>query len=123
MSTLRISGLFLLAMTVGSMVMPAAMATGNEVSPREGQAVFMTYCILCHGESGEGDGRMARLVEDPPPANLTVSTLSPLEVKRIITRGGEAIGRSASMPAWKDVIAEQELDNLVQFVMSLRERP
>lgn len=88
-----------------------------------GQAVFLKYCVLCHGESGKGDGRMARLLENPTPADLTLSILSPQEIRQIIVLGGGGVGRSVSMPSWKGVVTDQELEYLVQFVVSLRESP
>ena len=37
-----------------------------------GSIAFRTYCVLCHGTAGKGDGRAAKMYT-PRPANLTVS--------------------------------------------------
>ena len=36
-----------------------------------GKMLYGNYCSLCHGPNGEGDGKMARIIKDPPPFNLT----------------------------------------------------
>jgi mono/diheme cytochrome c family protein len=32
----------------------------------EGKALFQTYCVICHGEQGKGDGPIARHIPRPP---------------------------------------------------------
>lgn len=39
--------------------------------PRDGRALYMSYCATCHGTTGIGDGPMARAMTKPPK-NLTL---------------------------------------------------
>ena len=83
-----------------------------------GAAVFSKYCSLCHGASGVGDGRAASL-QKVPPANLTVST-RPRDYKiQIVRDGGAAMGRSSSMPAWREQLTAAEIDDVVAYVQTL----
>ena len=85
-----------------------------------GRELFSARCALCHGQYGEGDGRLARAISNPPPANLTISVAPKKYIRKIILDGGAAIGRSGHMPPWKDELAKDEIDGVVQFIMSLR---
>ncbi len=87
-----------------------------------GAKVFRARCALCHGPDGEGDGRLARVITAPPPANLTRSAVPEAYLHQIITRGGEALGRSPKMPPWGDTLAPAELSSVVAHVLSLRQR-
>ena len=60
-----------------------------------GSIAFRTYCVLCHGASGKGDGRAAKMYT-PRPANLTVSPFNDKYKEMIIRGGGASVGRSAS---------------------------
>ena len=57
-----------------------------------GKELYRSRCSLCHGNEGRGDGRMARVVKNPPPANLVQSRLPDEYLKNIILNGGEGRG-------------------------------
>jgi len=86
----------------------------------DGKIVYETRCILCHGKTGLGDGRMSRVVKNPPPFNLTKSLMPPAYLKSIIQNGGEPLGRSKQMPPWKDQLNDKEVDAVIQFILTLR---
>ncbi len=83
-----------------------------------GEVVFKTNCILCHGISGDGQGRAAKLY-NPPPANLTMSDKNDDYKRMIITLGGKAMGRSEFMPVWGAQLSEQEINDLVAFLRTI----
>ncbi len=86
----------------------------------DGKHVYETRCVLCHGLTGLGDGRMSRVVKNPPPFNLRKSVMPPLYLKNIITRGGEAMSRSVQMPPWGDQLSEKEIEAVIKYIVSLR---
>lgn len=86
-----------------------------------GAAIFATRCALCHGATGEGDGRMARIIKDPPPYNLTISEVPFQYIQLIVDKGGEALGRSERMPPFGADLMPWEIDSLIEHVLSLRE--
>jgi mono/diheme cytochrome c family protein len=52
----------------GLLLIPVADTAGaNDVA--QGRAIFLEYCVSCHGFSGDGDGPVALLLTTPP-ANL-----------------------------------------------------
>jgi mono/diheme cytochrome c family protein len=84
-----------------------------------GSIAFRTYCVLCHGAQGKGDGRAAKMYT-PKPANLTVSPFPDQYKEMIIRGGGASVGRSAFMPPWGDELTNEQIHDLVAFLRELR---
>jgi mono/diheme cytochrome c family protein len=108
----------------------AAPALAEEVAaplPRDtadaavirGSIAFRTYCVLCHGAEGKGDGRAAKMYT-PRPANLTVSPYNDTYKEMIIRGGGASVGRSAYMPPWGDELTDEQIRDVVAFLRELR---
>ena len=102
--------------------MPAELARG--------QAMFLEYCAMCHGDDGVGDGELAGELErraDVRPANLTdrgrLTRLGRAGVHRVIVRGGAHTGRSNLMPAWGERLSARQIDEVTNFVMKLPDLP
>ena len=84
-----------------------------------GGIVYRTYCVLCHGAAGKGDGRAARMYT-PRPANLTISPFNDAYKEMIIRGGGASVGRSSYMPPWGDELTDEQIQDLVAFLRELR---
>jgi high-affinity iron transporter len=100
------------------------LASTHEARPvaapvARGAAVFSKYCALCHGSGGAGDGRAAS-VQKVPPADLTASQRSLGYKLQIVREGGAELGRSSSMPAWRDVLSDAEIADVVEYVETLQ---
>lgn len=91
----------------------------------DGATVFLTYCAMCHGNGGNGDGAVApRFAEHGVVvARLNdrerMGRLSREDVTRIVREGGGHTGRSNLMPAWGDTLTSRQLSDVVEFVMAL----
>jgi mono/diheme cytochrome c family protein len=114
-------------LAVLALALPVLAANGEESLPRDtpeaaivrGGIVFRTYCVLCHGPDGKGDGRAAKMYT-PKPANLTVSPFNDGYKEMIIRGGGVSVGRSAFMPPWGDELSNEQIHDLVAFLRELR---
>lgn len=93
----------------------------NSYDMHAGRDIFETRCVLCHGKNGQGDGRMSKIIKQPPPYNLTKSTVNKEYIKLIISNGGEPLGRSPQMPPWGDQLSQAEIDSVSEYVISLRQ--
>ena len=73
-----------------------------------GAVVFREQCAACHGESGRGDGRKAKSVKGPPPADLTdpkvMAGTSLLEIFRKIAIGVPG----TAMPEFAEDISDED---------------
>jgi cytochrome c553 len=91
-------------------------------SERTGQRLFDKYCVVCHGQDGQGDGFNAYNL-DPHPRNLAdtiyMNTLSDARLSEMITEGGRGTGKSALMPAYGSTLTASEIHDLVDYIRYL----
>ena len=84
-----------------------------------GAGVYASNCALCHGESGEGDGPAASGLATPP-ADLHedhVQGLTDGALYYIISHSEP----ESPMPAWEDVLDEDERWHVVNFMRTFME--
>lgn len=78
--------------------------------------------MVCHGQSGKGDGPGAAAL-NPKPRDYTNAewqkTVTDDEIAKIIVQGGAAVGKSPNMPANPDLASKpQVVQGLVKVVRS-----
>jgi mono/diheme cytochrome c family protein len=85
-----------------------------------GARLFRERCALCHGTVGAADSPMAKALQPKPRAfsdSVWQKEVSDEHLQRVIAMGGEAVGKSAVMPANTDLSAEQ-VSSLVLTIRS-----
>lgn len=82
-----------------------------------GKTRFRQRCSLCHGASGEGDGREGPF--NPPAANLTLGARAEDYLFWRISAGGPEAPFCSAMPAFEDFFSEKVRWELVAYVRSL----
>ncbi len=88
-----------------------------------GDALFVKYCASCHGAKGEGDGPLAEILTPHPKSLLSRSldvNITDQDLFFIILGGGLAMGVSDQMPAWGDVLTDNDVWNIVAFIRTLK---
>lgn len=89
-----------------------------EASVYRGTIVFLNYCITCHGQNADGQGRSAKLY-NPKPANLRTSMMPDAYKDGIIRRGGKLMGRSEFMPPWGEELTDEQVRDVVAYLRSI----
>ena len=86
----------------------------------QGRRLFVHYCATCHGEDAHGDGQNASNLKPAPP-DMTTSATSrdPALVRRVITEGSAAVGRSPLSPPWGRSLSRQQVDYLVAYCQAI----
>ena len=88
----------------------------------EGKKYYVTFCSACHGDSGKGDGPAAVSLPLRPANHSDGSVMNQLSDKfllEIISKGGQAVGKSPFMPAWGNQLREKQVRDIVAYVRSL----
>lgn len=118
-----LSVVLILAMTAAASVPPAPEGFRLGGDAARGKRVFGRSCALCHGETGNGVGRMKNL--DPKPADFTdkgvMGSRSDWEIYLAVRDGGQAVGRSPKMFGWSKLLTDQEIRDVCAYVRSLSE--
>ena len=121
----------MITLTLMVMSVPVAVANPEDVKPPdayEGRRLYVSYCQLCHGTSGRGDGPLAKAMKiTPSDLNTTVRSRSDTILTKIITGEGRQTitGRdrhnllSDAMPEWKDVFNESQVKALIAYLRFL----
>ena len=84
------------------------------------QVVFNERCSACHGTEGKGNGPAAGAL-NPKPRNYTdkawQAAVTDEQLRKTITMGGAAVGKSPIMPASPDLDEKPEVvEGLVKIV-------
>ncbi|MGE0871188.1 MAG: cytochrome c [Kofleriaceae bacterium] len=98
-------------------------APANEPAPATAMSaaeIFKANCANCHGPEGRGDGPVAASM-NPKPRDYSdaawQASVTDDELKRIILKGGAALGKSAMMPPNPQLKDQpQVLDDLVKII-------
>ncbi|NNJ70728.1 MAG: c-type cytochrome [Kiritimatiellales bacterium] len=80
----------------------------------EGEKLYETYCVACHGEELNGKGSVSAML-DPYPRNLSKYQFVVAyedRFKNSILHGVDG----TAMPAWKNVLSDKEIDTLIEFI-------
>lgn len=85
--------------------------TLNARTLQEGAALYTTYCLVCHGAAGKGDGPLAGKI--PPPPSYTserVAAFPPGRIFHVVTMG------SGKMPSYAALLTPGERWKVVSYV-------
>ncbi len=94
----------------------------------EGRRLYVSYCQLCHGPDGKGDGPLAKRMKiSPADLTTTLRSRSDTILKKIISGQGKQTitGRdrhnllSEAMPEWKNVFSDSQVDALIAYLRFL----
>jgi len=81
-----------------------------------GGMVFKKYCVLCHGDRGDGVARAAKLF---PGLALALRERPDSYNEKIIRLGGAAVGQSEFMPPWQDELSDDDIVGTLKFMAVL----
>lgn len=115
----------------------AATAHLAAADPLRGYDEYMRYCSACHGESGQGDGPVANVLNPRPPSlrNLHGRYGKPLATSLVAYVMGTTMprahgtsdmpvwGRNLAMPDGNDSEAVHTIWRIVDFLESIQWAP
>lgn len=93
--------------------------SGDAASATAGQVIYDTNCASCHGAGGAGDG-VAGTALTPKPADLRDIPEGDDFIFWRVSEGGAMEPFNSSMPAWKGVLSEDEIWQVVTYIRTLK---
>ena len=95
---------------------------GNLEAETIGRDIFRIHCVMCHGESGAGDGPAAQSLNPKPESLLdNRGQLSDAYLFWRISEGGLIKPFSSAMPSWKSILSEEEIWQVISYLRTLNE--
>ena len=101
------------------------LSLANPPPAYEGRRLYVSYCQLCHGSDGRGDGALAKAMGiKPADLTTTVRSRSDTILTKIISGNGRQTitGRdrhnilSDAMPEWKDIFTAAQIKSLIAYL-------
>jgi cytochrome c oxidase cbb3-type subunit 3 len=80
---------------------------------------YDTYCVQCHGINRNGRGINSRDMSVQPRDHSDAKGMGDIpdeEIFRVIKEGGLAVNKSVLMPAWGNVMNDDEIKELVAYL-------
>ncbi|GJL54968.1 MAG: hypothetical protein NPIRA02_21000 [Nitrospirales bacterium] len=93
----------------------AHIPTRESGSPEKGKAIYNTYCLNCHGQTGKGDGPIGQALI-PPAADLTATGNKSDTILLNTIRNGRP---GTAMPSWKSDLSKQEMEDILAYIRNL----
>lgn len=91
----------------------------SEENITAGKTLYQIKCIMCHGDSGEGNGPVAKSLA-PQPANLTLTRILPIATDAFLfwtlSEGGQLF--ETAMPSFKEQLSDKEIWQLSLYINS-----
>ncbi len=92
---------------------------------RQGAYLYATYCAVCHGQEGKGDGFNAYNL-DPRPRDFSdsayMTALSDEQIIRTIAGGGRSVNKSPLMPSYGWTLNRNQIQYLEAYVRTFVQR-
>ncbi len=105
----------------------AAASANTAAADAEAKTIFEQRCVACHVAQGWGNGVAAAQL-NPKPRNYTdvnwQKSVTDDDLKKVIVKGGAAVGKSPLMPPNPDLESKPEVvAGLVRIVRSFSGKP
>lgn len=85
-----------------------------------GAALHLQHCAECHGADGKAEVIVLHM--DTPPKDQSdpayMQTLADAYLYLVVCKGGVGVGRNFIMPAWGDVLTDQDIRDLIAQIRS-----
>ncbi len=118
--TVRLVLTFLLHLVVFSETLAALPAVF------EGRKLYVSYCLICHGVEGKGDGPLAKSMQiTPTDFNTEIRNKNDNVLRKSITGGRLHDAISSAMPNWANVLRKSEVSALIAYLrfLSIQQHP
>lgn len=94
----------------------------DKESDFNGEEIYRNSCVMCHGEKGNGDGRISKMLglEVRPISPESLSQHSGAKLYNIIQDGipSDTTGLGRFMPAWGSSLSEKEIIDVISYISS-----
>ncbi|MEE8168852.1 MAG: c-type cytochrome [Candidatus Hydrothermarchaeales archaeon] len=91
----------------------------NQQSIGVGKEIYVKKCLSCHGETGTGDGPLAESLPEKLPDLRDIERVGGQRDGELFLKISDGMGEN--MPAYKDVLEEEQIWHAVNYIRALPE--
>jgi mono/diheme cytochrome c family protein len=103
------------ALVAGSfLAVTASLSSAADLE--EGKATYKKSCLMCHGEIGDGNGPMGKLLKPPPPSFADADRMANRSDEELAKRIKE--GKSP-MPSYDGRLSVGQVQDVVAYIRTL----
>ena len=91
----------------------------------DGRGLYQTYCLVCHGANGKGDGPLVVAGKIPTPPAYTSDRVAPFPPGRlfhVVTMGTQTAPGIQKMPSYAALLTPAERWKVVSYVSNKLQR-
>ena len=86
----------------------------------DGEDIYATYCTVCHGETGMGEGAAGQTLNPvAAPVAQTSQMLGDDYLFWRVSEGGTMDPFNSAMPTWSNTLSEEERWAVITYIQSL----
>jgi mono/diheme cytochrome c family protein len=122
----RALGAAIVVLAAGVAIFVSISSSPSSARLARGEAAYVSYCAMCHGDLGNGDGPLSKDLTSKAhitPLRLNdaahLRQLGRARVREIVTYGGQHSGRSNLMPPWGEKLGASLVNDVVDYVYTL----
>ena len=106
------------------MTLIACKPASARQEPQKPKDNYSRYCASCHGLKGDGNGYEAGSLKTKPTdfTDPEYANVSDKIIFWTIKKGGGFTGLSSEMPAWEQVLSDEEIRAMIDKIRSFQER-
>ena len=95
----------------------------HAVSPANGKRIYTSYCMLCHGLSGQGDGPLAEQLKPKPAVLADPKITGAAETTAFDNFQVINVGiAGTAMRSWTDVLSENDIWDVTYFIRNFSKK-
>jgi high-affinity iron transporter len=105
-----------MAMAIIFVLTGCTLIRKNDQEARNGQTIFETKCVPCHGATGHGDGPLSDRIKPKPPdlSKKETQQKSDAELRKILSET-----ETGPMSVWNGTFSDNDLQALITHIRSL----
>jgi cytochrome c oxidase cbb3-type subunit 3 len=101
------------------LMLPSANAAAADEQYAKAARNYDTYCVQCHGINRNGRGINSRDMSVQPRDHSDAKGMGSIpdeEIFQVIKEGGLSVNKSVLMPAWGNVMSDEEIRELAAYL-------
>ncbi|TBR14454.1 MAG: cytochrome c [Rugosibacter sp.] len=114
-----VSAFFVTGLASASCFLYAGKAAAADDQYTKAAHNYDTYCVQCHGVNRNGKGLNTRDMPVQPRDHSDPKGMGDIpddELHKAIKEGGLAVNKSVLMPAWGNVLTDEEIQEMVAYL-------